>query len=252
MSISLWLAAPLIGLVLSLFAAGGGMIAVPLLSFGVGMPLKQAIAMSLIIVACVSLIALLYKKRWQLIEWKLHRFFAMGGMAGGFGGASLGLYMPDQMQAIIFAVLVLCVAWLMHTGWMKSITANAKTTPCDCRLSVLAGLGTGFVTGLLGVGGGFLIVPLLLILGVPSYQSAVAHSLLLIVSSSLVATLRYAEHLQMTWHPALLLVVLAVFGTLLGNFIADRYSTKHLQKAFSLMLTLMAGWMLLKVFNLDY
>ena len=95
-------------------------------------------------------------------------------------------------------------------------------------------------------------MPLLLMLGVPTYQSAVAHSLLLIVSSSLVAALRYAEDLDMTWHPALLLVGLAVLGTLLGNLIADRYSPKHLQKAFSLMLTLMAGWMLLKVFNLDY
>jgi len=252
MTVSLWLVAPLIGLVLSLFAAGGGMIAVPLLSFGVGMPLKQAIAMSLLIVACVSLMALMYKKRWQLIEWKLHRFFAIGGIIGGFAGASIGLYISDQLQAIIFSGLVLSVAWLMHTGWMNSKIENAKARPCNCRLSMLTGLGTGLVTGLLGVGGGFLIVPLLLILGVASYQSAVAHSLLLIVSNSLVAALRYAEHLDMIWTPALLIVVLAMLGTLLGNFIAERYSSKHLQKAFSLMLTLMAGWILLKVFNLDY
>jgi len=248
MSLSLWLAAPLIGLVLSLFAAGGGMIAVPLLSFGLGMPLKQAIATSLIIVAAVSFLALLQKKRWQLIEWRLHRFFAVGGMFGGFVGASLGLYLSDQVQAIVFAVLVLFVAWWMHSGLMKKITVRAKTTPCDCRYSMLAGITTGFVTGLLGVGGGFLIVPLLLMLGVVSYQSAVAHSLVLIISSSLVAAARYAEHLDIAWHPTLLIVLLAATGTWLGSLIAEKYSSKHLQKAFSLMLIVMAAWMMYRAF----
>lgn len=244
MTLSLWLAAPLIGLVLSLFAAGGGMIAVPLLSFGVGMPLKQAIATSLVIVACVSLIALLQKKRWRLIEWRLHRFFAIGGMIGGVGGASIGLYIPDSIQAMIFAVLVLLVAWWMHSNRMKQISAQARTTPCDCRYSMLAGLGTGLVTGLLGVGGGFLIVPLLLMLGVSNYQSAVAHSLILIVSSSLVAALRYAEQLNIAWLPILLIVALAGAGAWLGSMIAEKHTSVRLQKAFSLMLTLMAAWVM--------
>jgi len=248
MSLSLWLVAPLIGLVLSLFAAGGGMIAVPLLSFGVGMPLKQAVATSLIIVACVSLIALLQQKRWGLIDWRLHRFFAIGGMLGGFTGASIGLHISNHLQAIIFAVLVLFVAWWMHSGLMKKITANAKTTPCDCRYSMLAGIGTGLVTGLLGIGGGFLIVPLLLMLGVANYQSAVAHSLVLIVSSSLIAALRYAENLDIAWQPTMLIVALAATGTWLGGFIAHKYPAQHLQKAFSLMLTFMAIWMLYRAF----
>ncbi len=249
MSMILWLAAPLIGLVLSLFAAGGGMIAVPLLSFGVGMPLKQAIATSLIIVACVSLIALLQKKRWRLIEWRLHRFFAIGGMIGGFSGASIGLQISDQLQTIIFAVLVLFVAWWMHSGSMKKISTRSKTTPCDCRYSMLAGLGTGLVTGLLGVGGGFLIVPLLLMLGVVNYKSALAHSLVLIISSSLVAALRYAENLDIDWQPTLFIVVLAALGAWLGSLIAGKYSSMRLQMAFSLMLTLMASWMIFKTFS---
>ncbi len=249
MTLSLWLAAPLIGLVLSLFAAGGGMIAVPLLSFGVGMPLKQAVATSLIIVACISLVALLQKKRWRLIEWRLLRFFAIGGMLGGFLGASIGLHITDKVQAIIFAVLVLFVAWWMNSGLMQKISAHAKTTPCDCRYSMLAGIGTGLVTGLLGIGGGFLIVPLLLMLGVVSYQSAVAHSLVLIISSSLVAALRYTENLDIAWYPTLWVVVLAATGTWAGSFIAAKYSSRHLQKGFSVMLTMMAGWMLYRVFS---
>jgi len=248
MSLSLWLAGPLIGLVLSLFAAGGGVIAVPLLSFGVGMPLKEAVATSLIIVACISFIALLQKKRWQLIEWRLHRYFATGGMIGGFTGASIGLHLTDQLQAMIFAVLVLFVAWWMQSNVMQRLMMQAKTTPCNCRYSMLAGIVTGLITGLLGVGGGFLIVPLLLLLGVPGYQSAVAHSLVLIISSSLMATLRYAESLDIAWQPTLLIVILASMGTWVGSMVAVKYTSEHLQRAFSLMLVGMGCWMLLKAF----
>jgi len=249
MGLALWLAAPLIGLVLSLFAAGGGMIAVPLLHYGIGLPLKQAIVTSLLVVASVSLIALLQHRRWQLIEWRLHRFFALGGIIGGFIGATIGLKISDELQSIIFALLVLLVAWWMHSDMMKQITATAKTTPCDCRLPMMAGVATGTVTGLLGVGGGFLIVPLLLMLGVKSYQSAVAHSLILIVSSSLVAALRYAERLDIAWHPIIWIVALAALGTWVGSRIASRYNTVHLQQAFRAMLVLMAGWMLFKSFH---
>ncbi|MDQ6956260.1 MAG: sulfite exporter TauE/SafE family protein [Mariprofundaceae bacterium] len=247
MSIVIWIFAPLIGLVLSLFAAGGGMIAVPLLSFGVGIPLKQAIAMSLIIVASVSALALLHGKRWQHIEWKLHRFFAFGSMSGGFLGASIGLSISNQVQGIIFALLTLVVAWWMHSDVMKRITAAAQTTPCDCKLCFFAGLMTGVVTGLTGVGGGFLIVPLLLMLGVASYQSAVAHSLILIVPTSLIAAARYAENVDMVWHPTILIIVLAMLGAAAGNVMMKRYSPNHLQKGFSLMLVLVAVWMLIKV-----
>ncbi|MDX8413050.1 MAG: sulfite exporter TauE/SafE family protein [Mariprofundales bacterium] len=248
MSTVLWLTAPLIGLVLSLFAAGGGMIAVPLLHYSIGLPLKQAIVTSLLIVASVSLIAVLQHQRWRLIEWRLHRFFALGGITGGLIGATIGLKISDELQSIIFAVLVLLVAWWMHSDVMKQITATAKTTPCDCRLPMIAGVVTGTVTGLLGVGGGFLIVPLLLMLGVKNYQSAVAHSLMLIVSSSLVAALRYAEDLDIAWHPIIWIIAMAAFGTWVGSCIASRYNTKHLQRVFSIMLIFMASWMLVRSF----
>jgi len=248
MSIILWLVAPLIGLVLSLFAAGGGMIAVPLLHYGMGLPLKQAVVTSLIIVALVSIIALLQKKRWQLIEWRLYRFFSIGGMLGGFAGASIGLNISDSLQSIIFSLLVLLVAWLMHSDVIKNITATSEITPCDCRLSMMAGAASGLITGLLGVGGGFLIVPLLLMLGVSSYQSAVAHSLILVASSSSVAALRYAEDLDVAWEPMLWVVTLAVMGAWLGSLIAAKYHASHLQKAFSLVLILMSVGMLIKAF----
>jgi len=249
MSIAVWIFAPLIGLVLSLFAAGGGMIAVPLLSFGAGVPLKQAIAMSLIIVASVSALALLHEKRWQHIEWKLHRFFAFGSMLGGFAGASIGLGISDQLQTLIFALLIIITAWWMHSDIMKNISASAKEAPCDCRYSLLAGLGTGVVTGIVGVGGGFLIVPLLLMLGVGSYQKAVAHSLVLIIPTSLVAALRYTGSIDIAWYPVAVMTALAALGAWVGNMLIRRYSSKHFQKSFSVMLVLVATWMFIKLIH---
>jgi len=246
MNLAIWLIAPLIGLLLSLFAAGGGLVAVPLLNIGLGMPLKQSVATSLVLVACISALALLQQKRWQLIEWRLHRYFAIGGMLGGFAGASIGLRISDALQALLFASLVLCVAWWMHSQPMKRVQKYARSTPCDCRYSLLAGLASGMVTGLLGVGGGFIMVPLLMMLGVPNHQSAVAHSLILIISSSLVATLRYYEYLDFVWQPVLGILLLAAAGAWLGSRLSDRLSASRLQRAFSLVLCLLAGWMLLR------
>jgi len=247
MSIAIWICAPLIGLVLSLFAAGGGMIAVPLLHSALDMSLKQAIATSLIIVASVSFVALLHGKKWRVIEWKLHRFFALGSMIGGFAGASIGLSISDHMQGIIFALIILFVAWWLHSDMMKNISAQAKEGPCDCRYSLFSGLATGVVTGLVGVGGGFLIVPLLLMLGVANYQVAVAHSLALIIPTSLVAALRYTEGVTIDWFSTALIIGLAIFGAWIGSLITKYYASEYLQKGFSVMLILLAVWMFVRV-----
>jgi len=242
------LAAPFIGLLLSLFAAGGGMIAVPLLSYGTGMPFKQAIATSLVIVAFISLISLLQHKRWKLIDRRLHRFFAVSGMAGGWLGASIGLRMSDQIQSMLFATLLLLVAWWLLSHPMKNIHARAQQTPCNCPLAMLAGAGSGLLAGLLGVGGGFIIVPLLLMLGVKSYQSAIAHSLLMIITNSMVAVIGYGLNLDMAWRPVLIITLLAAFGSWLGSLIAAKHSSERLQKSFSLILCIVSAWMLYKAF----
>ncbi|MDX8406922.1 MAG: sulfite exporter TauE/SafE family protein [Mariprofundaceae bacterium] len=247
MSISLWLFAPLIGLLLSLFAAGGGLVAVPLLNAGLGMPLKEAIAGSLIIVASISFMALFQKGRWKLIQWRLHRFFAFGALAGGFAGGSVGLEISDTSQATLFAAMVLFIAWWIHSRPMKRLSVSAKVGECKCHYSLLAGFGTGMVTGLIGVGGGFIIVPVLMMLGITNHQTAVAHSLLLIVSSSLVAASRYYQFLDTEWTPLLIIALLAGVGVWIGSLIADKISSSRLQKAFSLVLCLLASWMLVRM-----
>jgi len=113
---SLWVIAlaPLIGMFLAMFGAGGGMLTVPLLAYGVGMPLKSAIAASLWIVVLVSLMALLRQRAWEKVKPKLLTYFMVGGVLGSWLGAHLGLAIPDTAQGVMFAVLVWFVAWWMY------------------------------------------------------------------------------------------------------------------------------------------
>jgi len=251
MSLSILLVAPLIGLLLSLFAAGGGLVAVPLLNAGLGMPLKQAIAASLMIVASTSLIALIQKKGWRLINWRLHRFFAVGAILGGFSGAAIGLEISEKVQAMLFPMLVLLIAWWINSNSIKKLAREAVNTSCNCMLALFAGFASGVITGLLGVGGGFIIVPILMLLGVANHQAAVAHSLLLIISSSLAASVRYYDYFSITWKPVLMLLALAGLGVWIGGWISSRVKTAKLQQGFSFALCMLAVWMLYKTHIFD-
>lgn len=234
--------APLIGLMLALFGAGGGMLTVPLLTYGLHMPLKQSIAASLWIVAAVSFIALLRQRAWHGLQLRMLAVFAAGGMAGSAVGAHLGMAMPASLQAAIFGALVLFVAW-----WMRrpKPAVQSDTGPvCRCALTLLAGIVLGIATGVLGVGGGFLMVPALIWLGISDYKSAVAHSLVLIVINALTAGLSYTSGMSLALGPIVIVAVMAALGSFAGGALLARYSSERLQSAFSVVLLLIGALML--------
>jgi uncharacterized membrane protein YfcA len=238
--------APLIGLMLALFGAGGGMLTVPLLTYGLAFPLKQAIAASLWIVAAVSLVALFRQRAWHGLNLKMLAAFAVGGIAGSSAGAHLGMAMSSSLQAAIFGVLVLFVAWWMRRP--KPTTQSDSRSTCRCLLTLLAGIALGITTGVLGVGGGFLMVPALIWLGISDYKSAVAHSLVLIVINALTAGLSYASGMTMALTPILMIAGLASLGSLAGGALLVRHSSEHLQSAFSFVLLIIGTLMLGKAF----
>lgn len=245
---NLWVIAlaPLIGLMLALFGAGGGMLTVPLLTYGLHFPLKQAIAASLWIVAAVSLVALFRQQAWRGLNLKMLTAFAIGGMAGSTAGAHLGMAMPTSLQAAIFGALVFFVAWWMRRP-KPTVQGNARPA-CRCLLTLLTGIILGITTGVLGVGGGFLMVPALIWLGVSDYKMAVAHSLVLIVINALTAGLNYATGMTMALTPILAIAGLASLGSLVGGSLLTRHSSERLQSAFSIILLLIGALMLGKAF----
>jgi len=236
--------APLIGMCLAIFGAGGGMLTVPLLAHGMGMPLKSAIAASLWIVVAVSMVALIRQRAWKQIQPKLLAYFMAGGVLGSWIGAHLGLAISDAVQGVMFALLVWFVAWWMFRQGAADAALADQSQPCRCLLTLAAGVILGMVTGVLGVGGGFLIVPALIWLGVSDFKVAVSHSLILIVINALVAGTTYLGRVDLAWQPMLWITVLAASGCLAGSAILNRFTTAGLQQAFSLLLLLVGAIML--------
>lgn len=231
----LWVAAPLIGLLLGLFGAGGGMLTVPLLIYAVGLPVKEAVATSLWIVGTVSLIAATQQHAWRVVRLDLMVFFGLGGVLGGMGGAWLGVWIAPWIQEAAFALLLLIVAW-----WMTHVRltdTQPDTGPCRCGVVLLVGAVLGFLTGLLGVGGGFLIVPALLYLGVSHLPTAVTHSLVLIVFHTLAGGLVYLNTIPQSPRLIISIALLAGIGSLLGTRLLHRLPRQGLQRAFSVGLT---------------
>jgi len=241
MNIWMWLAVPLMGLVLGLFGAGGGMLTVPILMYGAGMPIKQAIAVSLWIVAAVSLIAATHQRAWRVLQRRLLVFFSLGGLVGSVIGAWVGTWIDPLVQEGLFALLLFVVAW-----WLLRVKLHdsPQDKPCHCGLAVLTGAGLGVVTGLLGVGGGFLMVPALVLLGVSHLPTAVAHSLILIAINATVSGITYAGSVDLPVKLMIGIVLVAAVGSMVGGYLLHRLPVGRLQWVLSLVLVVLGVVML--------
>lgn len=179
-----------IGLALGLLGAGGSILAVPALVYGVGQPLQTAIPTSLAIVALSSLGGLVPHGRRTAVQWRVALVFGVAGIPAAFGGTALGKLFPQRWLLLAFSVLMVVVAVRMLRG--------GDDPPGACRTreggvnwrrclpkALGAGAAVGLLTGLFGVGGGFIIVPALsLLLGLEA-QQAVATSLLVVLINSI-------------------------------------------------------------------
>jgi uncharacterized membrane protein YfcA len=245
MSLWLWLASPLIGLLLGLFGAGGGMLTVPLLTYAAGMPLKQAIAASVWIVGGVSLVAALQQKAWRVLQPKLLVFFSLGGVIGSIAGAWIGSWVSALLQQALFGILLVIVSfWTWRARLHESPHPAAS---CHCTVALLTGCGLGLLTGLLGVGGGFLMVPALIALGVSHFPTAVAHSLVLIAINAAVSGITYLGTVPTESHTLLTVGFLAAVGSFFGSRLLIHIPRKPLQRGFSVGLALLGLTMLLQL-----
>jgi uncharacterized membrane protein YfcA len=241
MNLWMWLAVPLMGLVLGLFGAGGGMLTVPILMYGAGLPIKQAIAVSLWIVAAVSLITATHQRAWRVLQHKLLIFFSVGGLGGSVVGAWVGTWIDPLIQQGMFAVLLFVVAW-----WLLRVKLHdsPQDKPCHCSLALVTGFGLGVVTGLLGVGGGFLMVPALVLLGVSHLPTAVAHSLVLIAANATVSGFTYAGSVDLPVKLMVAMVLVAAVGSLIGSYLLNRLPVGRLQWLLSVVLVVLGIVML--------
>lgn len=245
-----------IGLSLGLLGGGGSILAVPVLVYVMGVTPKAAIAMSLVIVGTVSLLGAI--PHWQLgnVRLRIALLFGSTAMLGAYLGARLASlpWITDTVQMGLFALTMLLAAVLMIRKNTNTEQATiAEDDPDSGPASkhhyaslwmAIEGIGVGLLTGLVGVGGGFAIVPALVLLGNVPIKQATGTSLLIIALKSVTGFLGYLGQVELDWQLMASFTTAASLGTLLGIYLVGFIKAKHLQLGFSCFLLLMAGFIL--------
>jgi uncharacterized membrane protein YfcA len=228
-----------IGVSLGLLGGGGSILAVPLLVYVAGLPATEAIAISLLVVGVTSGVGLIPHARAGRIRWRSGLLFGAAGMAGAYAGGRLAAVIPATMLLTGFALMMFGTAVVMIRGRRD---APDRPVPPERSAAQVApyGAAVGLVAGLVGAGGGFLVVPALVLLGGLAMPTAVGTSLLVIALQSLAG---FAGHLATTtvhWGLTAAVTAAAVGGGLLGARLVDRIQPDRLRRWFGWLVVAMA------------
>lgn len=239
----------LIGLLLGLLGGGGSILAVPALVYGVGQSLHEAIPTSLLVVGCSALAGALPRIRSRLIQWRLAAIFGITGAAAAFAGTAVNNLLPARVVLFGFAgIMILAgVRMLRDTADVGTACAVAGSginwRRCLPR-SIGAGLTVGFLTGLFGVGGGFLIIPaLVLMLGI-DMSVAVGTSLVIVVLNSASGLAAHLGHAHIDARTALAFTAAAIIGALVAGRLGAHLPTQNLQRWFAYLVFVVAGFVI--------
>ncbi|MBK1989057.1 sulfite exporter TauE/SafE family protein [Sphaerospermopsis aphanizomenoides BCCUSP55] len=252
------LLAACIGLSLGLIGGGGSVLALPILVYVMGVPPKSAIAMTLVIVGTVSILGLIPHWRAKNVRFKTALIFGSTTMIGAFLGAKIATLpiVTDSVQMMLFAVTMFLAAVFMIRRSSQSVMTEEDLAlypqpVCKyCWLWLMTeGLGVGVLTGLVGVGGGFAIVPALVLLGKVPMKKAIGTSLLIIIFNSVTGFLGYLGNVSLDWNLMFSFIIAASLGTVPGAYFAQYVPAQKLQKTFGYFLLAVAAVVLVQNHN---
>jgi uncharacterized membrane protein YfcA len=240
-----------IGILLGLLGGGGSILAVPALVYGTGLPLAAAVPTSLLVVGISSATAVLPRLRARQIQWRLAAVVGGAGAIAAFAGAAVNRLLDPRIVLVGFAVLMVAAGIRM--------LRNQNEAGGDCALpggginwrgclpkSIAVGLAVGFLTGLFGVGGGFLIIPaLVLLLGLPM-PLAVGTSLAIIVINSAAGFAAHAGDAPIDYRIAAAFTAAAIIGSLAAGRLARRLPARRLQRAFAYLVFAVAAFVVIQ------
>jgi uncharacterized protein len=237
-------AAVAIGLLLGLLGGGGSILTLPVLIYLAGQQPQPAIAASLFVVAVTSAVALIPHARAGRVQWRTGLAFGSAGIAGAYAGGRLAAHVPAALLLAGFGLLILAAASTM----IRSCRRPLRGTSQVARPAVLLGLGAtvGLITGMVGAGGGFVIVPVLVLVAGLSRTRAVGTSLLVITMQASAGLLGHLQHAHIDWPLTLAVTALAITGSLAGARLAARIPAQLLRTGFGWFLTAMATLVLVE------
>ena len=218
-----------IGLSLGLLGGGGSILTVPALVYVVGQSPQAAVTASLMIVGANSAMGAFMHRSQGTLNWKVALVFGGVGMAAAYLAAGWSKAIPSGTLMILFALLMLVVGLFM----MLKATPLSQEGGRGWLVTVLTGGAVGLLTGFLGVGGGFLIVPaLVMLVGLPMRQ-AVGTSLIVIAMNSLAGFLGHLRGPPVDIRVVAIFVTAGLTGALVGARLTRFVQPAHLRKAFA-------------------
>ncbi len=257
-----------VGFALGLTGGGGGIFAVPLLVYGLQVAPREAIGISLAAVGGTALLGAIPRWKQGYVEMRTGMIFAIGGMAGAPLGTWLSSLLPEWLLLISFSGLMVVVAYTM---WRKARELEAggglavearparrgpcqrdadgrlRRTPACITLLAALGLATGILSGLYGVGGGFVIVPALVLLSGMPIHHAIATSLMVIFLVSISGVSSYLlGGSRLSWQLTGLFILGGFAGMQLGSALSKRLSGPRLQRVFAVAVVLVALFVVAK------
>jgi uncharacterized membrane protein YfcA len=244
----------LVGFSLGLVGGGGSILAVPLMVYVVGVPdAHVAIGTSAVAVAANAGMNLSNHARGGTVRWSCALTFAGAGIAGAFAGSIVGKMLDGQKLLALFALLMLVIAALMLKTRSRVGLPDARMSWANTPAVVGLGLATGTLSGFFGIGGGFLIVPALMLATGMSIMNAISSSLVAVTAFGLTTAASYAYSGLISWKLAGLFVAGGIAGGLIGTrsaqLLADRRGALNI--VFAVVIIAVALYMLARNLSLS-
>ena len=255
-----YIASVFIGISLGLIGGGGSILTVPVLVYLFGVDPVLATAYSLFIVGSTSLIGAITKYKQGLINFKTAFIFAIPAVATVIVTRSVllpriraNIFMVGNFTVtkgillmVIFATLMVFASISMIQGNGKAVSTKQSVQKPKYPQIFLQGAFVGFITGLVGAGGGFLIIPALVIFSHLPMKKAVATSLLIITINSLTGFLGSLPHHEMDWGLLIIVTLLAIGGIFMGHGLSRKVPGEKLKKAFGWFVLVMGIYIIIK------
>lgn len=255
-----YIASVLIGISLGLIGGGGSILTVPVLVYLFGVNPVLATAYSLFIVGATSLAGVYPKYKQGLVNMKTALIFGAPAIAAVYATRKwIVPSIPDELftlagvtvtkpilMMLLFAVLMVFASYSMIKGKNEDENGNGGEQQFNYPLILVEGTVVGMLTGLVGAGGGFLIIPALVLLSKLPMKQAVGTSLLIIAAKSLIGFLGDVGHQIIDWKLLIIVTLLAITGILIGNTLSKKISGDKLKKGFGWFVLLMGIYIIVK------